>query len=33
MEKKNVDGLFLGRFALTAENYAAIIDIALKSKG
>jgi triosephosphate isomerase len=33
MEKENVDGLFLGRFALTAENYAAIIDIALKSKG
>lgn len=31
MKKENIDGLFLGRFALTAENYAAIVNVALES--
>jgi triosephosphate isomerase len=31
MTKANVDGLFLGRFALTAENFAAIVNVAKES--
>ncbi|TFG82537.1 MAG: triose-phosphate isomerase [Erysipelotrichales bacterium] len=36
IKKDNIDGLFLGRFALTAENYAAIVKVvvdALKRNG
>ncbi|MGB7595752.1 MAG: triose-phosphate isomerase [Erysipelotrichaceae bacterium] len=31
LSKANVDGLFLGRFALTAENFAAIVNVAKES--